>query len=118
MALKFTADGVKKTQPCVTLKSTPWKLHSKCLIFDDCEQTQTERRKNEVIVVACSNQQCRLKDISIYICYNEHVIIAACYNEAIITPKSNVKKKKLGCCPRRYLINGKTSQFCRQKDVL
>lgn len=106
MALKFTADGVKKTQPCVTLKSTPWKLHSKCLIFDDCEQTQTERRKNEVIVVACSNQQCRLKDISIYI------------NEAIITPKSNVKKKKLGCCPRRYLISGKTSQFCRQKDVL
>lgn len=83
MALKFTADGVKKTQPCVTLKSTPWKLHSKCLIFDDCEQTQTERRKNEVIVVACSNQQCRLRDISIYI------------NEAIITPKSNVKKKNL-----------------------
>lgn len=61
----YSRRSVKKTQPFLTFKSTLWKLHSKCLILDDCEQTQTERRKNEVIVTACSNQQCRLKDISI-----------------------------------------------------
>lgn len=60
--------------------------------------------KTEVMVVASSHNQCRLKDISIKI------------GEAIVTPKPNVKKP--WCCPRRYLIYGETSQLYRQKDVL